>query len=218
MILKSLETGPLMVNCFIVADEETKEAAVFDPAGNVDQILMALADDGLKVKFIVNTHTHWDHVGGNRQLQEATGAPVLTHRDEAPSLQSASEYAALFGTTVANSEASQFIEEGDVITVGSIRFKVIDLRGHSPAGLGFVFDGELNLEGTRQTKTLVICGDALFAGSIGRTDFPGGNLMLLLENIKTKIFTLPDETLVLCGHGPASTVGREKRYNPFFQN
>ena len=218
MILKSLETGPLMVNCFIVADEETKEAAVFDPAGNVDQILKALADDGLKVKFIVNTHTHWDHVGGNRQLQEATGAPVLTHRDEAPSLQSASEYAALFGTTVANSEASQFIEEGDVITVGSIRFKVIDLRGHSPAGLGFVFDGELYSEGTRQNTKLVICGDALFAGSIGRTDFPGGNLKLLLENIKTKIFTLPDETLVLCGHGPASTVGRERRYNPFFQN
>ena len=218
MILKSLETGPLMVNCFIVADEETKEAAVFDPAGNVDQILTALADDGLKVKFIVNTHTHWDHVGGNRQLQEATGAPVLTHRDEAPSLQSASEYAALFGTTVANSEASQFIEEGDVIAVGSIRFKVIDLRGHSAAGLGFVFDGELNLEGTRQNTKLVICGDALFAGSIGRTDFPGGNLKLLLENIKTKIFTLPDETLVLCGHGPASTVGRERRYNPFFQN
>jgi hydroxyacylglutathione hydrolase len=218
MILKSLETGPLMVNCYIVADEETKEAAVFDPAGNVDQILRALAVDSLRVKYIINTHTHWDHVGGNQQLHEATGAPVLAHRAEAPSLQSASEYAALFGTTSANSEASQFIEEGDVIEVGSIRFEVIDLRGHSPAGLGFVCDGELYLEGAKQSRKLVICGDALFAGSIGRTDFPGGNLKLLLENIRAKIFTLPDETLVLCGHGPASTVGRERRYNPFFQN
>jgi hydroxyacylglutathione hydrolase len=218
MILKSLETGPLMVNCYIVGDEETKEAAVFDPAGNVDQILRALASDSLKVKYIINTHTHWDHVGGNQQLHEATGAPILAHRMEAPSLQSASEYAALFGTTSANSEAAQFIEEGDVIKVGSIRFDIIDLRGHSPAGLGFVFDGELYLDGAKQSRKLVICGDALFAGSIGRTDFPGGNLKLLLENIKTKIFTLPDETLVLCGHGPASTVGRERRYNPFFQD
>jgi hydroxyacylglutathione hydrolase len=218
MILKSLETGPLMVNCYIVADEETKEAAVFDPAGNVDQILRALAADSLKVKYIINTHTHWDHVGGNQQLHEATGAPILAHRTEAPSLQSASEYAALFGTTSANSEAAQFIEEGDVIEVGSIRFDVIDLRGHSPAGLGFVFDGELYLEGAKQSRKLVICGDALFAGSIGRTDFPGGNLKLLLENIKIKIFTLSDETLVLSGHGPVSTVGREKRYNPFFQD
>ena len=216
MILKMLETGPLMVNCYIVADEETKEAAVFDPAGNVDRILQALAENQLKVKYIINTHTHWDHVGGNKQLQDATNAPILTHRDEAPALKRASDGAAQFGMRVPDSEASRFVEEGDVIEVGSIQIKVIDLRGHSPGGLGFVLEGELVMEGKREVKTLVICGDALFAGSIGRTDFEGGNVDLLLDNIRKKIFTLPDETLVLSGHGPVSTVGHEKQYNPFF--
>ncbi|MCP4665951.1 MAG: MBL fold metallo-hydrolase [Deltaproteobacteria bacterium] len=218
MILKMLETGPLMVNCYVVADEETKEAAVFDPGGSVEEILGALEQEKLEVKYIVNTHSHWDHVGGNGQLQEATGAAILTHRDEAPELQSASKRAAYFGTNAADSVASQFIQEGDVIQVGALRVDVLDLRGHSIASLGFVFEGELELEGKKQTRKVVICGDALFAGSIGRTDFPGSSLNLLLENIRTKVFTLPDDTLVLPGHGPASTVGREKQFNPFFQN
>lgn len=216
MILKMLEVGPLMVNCYIVADEESREAAVFDPAGNVDLIKKALDDDNLKVKYIINTHSHWDHVGGNLELQDATGAPIATHRNEADGLKIVSERAAIYGSDAPNSEASQFIEEGDILEVGSIRFEVIDLRGHSAASLGFIFDGELEVEGARQTVKLVICGDALFAGSIGRTDFPGGNLELLLENIRTKIFVLPDDTLVLSGHGPVTTVGREKQFNPFF--
>ncbi len=211
-----LEVGPLMVNCYIVADEESREAAVFDPAGNVDLIKKALDDDNLKVKYIINTHSHWDHVGGNLELQDATGAPIATHRNEADGLKIVSERAAIYGSDAPNSEASQFIEEGDILDVGSIRFEVIDLRGHSAASLGFIFDGELEVEGARQTVKLVICGDALFAGSIGRTDFPGGNLELLLENIRTKIFVLPDDTLVLSGHGPVTTVGREKQFNPFF--
>jgi len=217
MILKMLETGPLMVNCYIVGDETAKEAAVFDPGGNVDQILTAVSDDGLKVTYIMNTHTHWDHVGGNQELKDATGAPILTHRDEAPALQSVNEHATMFGSSATNSTASRFIEEGEVIEMGAIRFEVLDLRGHSPAGLGFVCEGELEVDGIKQQKKLVICGDALFAGSIGRTDFPGGNLELLLENIRKKIFTLPDDTLVLSGHGPVTTVGREKQSNPFLQ-
>ena len=218
MILKMLEVGPLMVNCYIVADEQTKETVVFDPGGDVDQILKVLAKDGLKVKYIINTHTHWDHAGGNRQLQEATGAPIITHRDEAPGLQTVVDRAALYGSTSTNSEATQFIEAGDTIEVGSIRFEIIDLSGHSPAGLGFVFDGEVEMNGTRQKKRIVICGDALFAGSIGRTDLPGGNMALLLKNIRDKIFTLPEDTLVLSGHGPVTTVGHEKQQNPFFRN
>lgn len=218
MILKMLEVGPLMVNCYIVGDEETKEAAVFDPGGNVDRVLKALAENHLNVTYIINTHTHWDHTGGNQQLQNATGAPILTHRVEAQELQSVSERAALYGCNSTNSKASQFIEAGEIISMGSIRFEVIDLRGHSPAGLGFVFDGEVELNGAEEVKKLVICGDALFAGSIGRTDFPGGDMKLLLKNIRERIFTLPDDTLVLSGHGPVSTVGREKQYNPFFQS
>ncbi|HBF43879.1 MAG TPA: MBL fold metallo-hydrolase [Desulfobacteraceae bacterium] len=218
MILKTLEVGPLLVNCYIVADENTREAAVFDPGGDVDQILISLSTDSLRVKYIINTHTHWDHVGGNQRLQDATGAPILIHREEADGLEIAPERAAHYGISCDDSNASQFIEEGDIIEVGSIRFEVVDVRGHSSAGLAFVFEGELETKGKKQMKKLVICGDAIFAGSIGRTDFPGGNMGLLLKNIRSKIFTLPEDTLILPGHGPATTVGREKHFNPFFQN
>ena len=216
MILRMLETGPLMVNCYILGDETTREAAVFDPGGDTDRILLQLAKDKLTVKMILNTHTHWDHTGGNQALHAATGAPIMTHRDEAPALQHVRRQAAGMGVQAENSEASAFVAEGDEIQVGALRIAVIDLRGHSPAGLGFVFTGELEMEGERRERTCVICGDALFAGSIGRTDFPGGNMTLLLDNVRSKIFTLPDDTLVLPGHGPDSTVGREKQFNPFF--
>jgi len=216
MLIQMLETGPLMVNCYIVADETSKETVVFDPGGDVDRILKILSEQDLQVKYIINTHTHWDHVGGNRELQQATGAPILTHRREASGLRDASTRAALFGAAVSDSEATQYLEEGDVVVLGAIQFEVMDLRGHSPAGLGFVFEGEMDMDGVPEIRKLVICGDALFAGSIGRTDFPGGDMDLLLANIRNKIFSLPDDTLVLPGHGPVTTVGREKRHNPFF--
>jgi hydroxyacylglutathione hydrolase len=216
MILKMMETGPLMVNCYIVGDEGTGDAAVFDPGGDADRILKAVKESGLRVKYILNTHSHWDHVGGNGALQAATGAPILTHRLEADGLGSAGARANAFGLSVDPSAASRFLQEGDVVGVGTISFQVLDLRGHSPGGLGFVFEGDLQIEGRQERRRLVICGDALFAGSIGRTDFPGGDMELLLENIRRKVFILPDDTLVLPGHGPVSTVGREKRTNPFF--
>jgi len=216
MILKMMETGPLMVNCYIVGDEDAGEAAVFDPGGAADRILMVVKESGLRVKYILNTHSHWDHVGGNGPLQKATGAPILTHRLEAEGLGSAGVHAGAFGLSSDPSAASRFLEEGDVVGMGAISFQVLDLRGHSPGGLGFVFEGELEIEGRKERRKLVICGDALFAGSIGRTDFPGGDMELLLENIRKKVFILPDDTLVLPGHGPVSTVGREKRTNPFF--
>ena len=205
MIVKMMEVGSLMVNCYIVGDEETMEAAVFDPGGNVDQILKVVLDLDLKIKYIINTHSHFDHIGGNHQLQHAAGVPILTHRHEVPPNQPA------------DNSAFQFIEEGEIIELGSVRFEVIDIRGHSPGGLGFIFEGEVETQGERQHMKMVICGDGLFAGSIGRTDFPGGDTDLLLDNIRSKIFTLPDETLVLSGHGAVTTVGREKRYNPFFR-
>ncbi len=217
MILKMLQTGPLMVNSYIVGDEDTREAAVFDPGGNAGEILDALASERLTLSCIVNTHAHWDHVGGNRELQERTGAPILLHAEEAPSLQVASRRARVYGSDAADSEASRFLQEGDTLDVGGLSLEVLDLRGHSPGGLGFVLQGEINVDGDRREVTAVICGDALFAGSIGRTDFPGGDTELLLDNIRKKVFTLPDETLVLPGHGPVSTVGGEKETNPFFQ-
>jgi glyoxylase-like metal-dependent hydrolase (beta-lactamase superfamily II) len=217
MILKMLQTGPLMVNCYILGDEETKKAGVFDPGGNVDDILGALSSQDLSLSCIVNTHAHWDHVGGNRELQEKTGAPILVHRDESPALQAVSSRAEVWGSHALNSEASGFLEHGDVLEIGNLRIAVLDLRGHSTGGLGFAFEGDMVAEGKPEHVRAIICGDALFAGSIGRTDFPGGDMELLLENIREKIFSLPDDTLVLPGHGPVSTVGREKKSNPFFQ-
>jgi hydroxyacylglutathione hydrolase len=216
MILRMMETGPLMVNTYIVGDEETREAAVFDPGGDADAILSVAQKENLKIKYIINTHAHFDHVGGNQELHMKTGAPIIIHEEEAAELVVAGSRAATFGCTAEGSSASDFVQEGDTIQVGSISFKVVDLRGHSKAGQGFVFEGELDVNGKRETRKLVICGDALFAGSIGRTDFPGGNLDLLLENIREKIFALPDDTLVLSGHGPVTTVGKEKQSNPFF--
>lgn len=216
MIVKRLEVGPLMVNCYIVGDEESREAAVFDPGGHAEKILQVLSDEGLKVKYIINTHGHFDHVGANRPLQDATGAPILAHPEEASGLQGASRQAAMFGSSALDSEASRFVQEGDQLTVGTIRIQAIDVRGHSRGGLGFFFKGDLNHEGKRKTRGMVICGDSLFAGSIGATDHPDGDLEVLLENIRNKIFTLPDDTLILPGHGPLSTVGREKTSNPFF--
>jgi len=216
MKLKMMETGPLMANTYIIGDETTGEAAVFDPGGDVDHILGVLKEEGLKVKYIINTHAHFDHVGGNQELQDKTGAPIMISQDEAADLIVAGDRATMFGCSAKGSSASEFTKEGDIIEVGSIRFKVIDLSGHSSAGQGFVFEGELDLNGKKEQRQAVICGDALFAGSIGRTDFPGGDLELLLENIRRKIFTLPDETLVMSGHGPVTTVGREKQHNPFF--
>jgi len=216
MILKMLMTGPLQVNCYIVGDEETREAGVFDPGGDVDDILSVLESEDLSLSCIVNTHAHWDHVGGNRALQERTGAPILLHADEAPSLGAASTRAQVYGCEADDSEATRFLKAGDILEIGGLSLQVVDLRGHSPAGLGFVFEGDMAAESGPQHIRAVICGDALFAGSIGRTDFPGGDMELLLENIRSRIFTLPDDTLVLPGHGPVTTVGREKTSNPFF--
>ena len=150
------------------------------------------------------------------RLQDATGAPILIHENEGAGLRAAASRAALYGLTASASEPSRFIGEGDILEVGRIRFHVMELRGHSLTGLGFLFRGELALDGTKQERDLVISGDVLFAGSIGRTDFPGGNLEVLLANIRDKLFALPEDTLVLSGHGPVTTVGREKRHNPFF--
>ncbi len=206
MIIESLEVGPIMANCFILGCEKTKEAAVIDPGGDPDQILMELARLGLQVKYLINTHGHFDHVGANKRMKAVTGAPILIHAGDAPMLMRLSKDALMFGLTAENSpEPDQNISEGDKIRFGEITLKVIHTPGHSPGGVALLTEGH------------VFVGDTLFSGSIGRTDLPGGDYNTLISSVRNKLFILDDSTVVHCGHGPDTTIGREKQYNPFFR-
>ncbi len=204
MILMRLVVGPLQVNCFLLADDKTKEAVVIDPGDDAPEILKIIREKGLKVKFIINTHAHFDHVGANRAIKEATGAELLMHKADAAVLATASSQSRSFGMNpVSSPEPDRFLKHGDVITAGEVSLKVLHTPGHTPGGISLLEEG------------LVFTGDSLFAGSIGRTDFPGGDLQTLLHSIRTNLMTLPDDTKVFSGHGPASTIGEERTENPF---
>ena len=204
MVLIRLVVGPLQVNCFILADEKTLEAVVIDPGDDAEDILKVIKDKGLKVKYIVDTHAHFDHVGANEALKDATGAQLLLHEADAAVLATVSHQSRSFGMDpVSSPPADRYVKHGDIITAGEVALKVLHTPGHTPGGISLLEQG------------MVFTGDALFAGSIGRTDFPGGDLMTLLRSIKTNLMTLPDDTKVFSGHGPASTIGDERRDNPF---
>ena len=204
MILMRLIVGPLQVNCYILADEKTKEAVVIDPGDDAEDILKIIKEKGLSVKHIVNTHGHFDHVGANAKLKEATGAEILLHEADAELLTSSLGQARMFGMKTAPSPpADRYIRDCDVITAGEVSLTVLYTPGHSSGGISLLEDD------------MVFTGDALFAGSIGRTDLPGGDLMTLITSIKTKLLDMPDDTRVFPGHGPDSTIGEEKRENPF---
>jgi glyoxylase-like metal-dependent hydrolase (beta-lactamase superfamily II) len=204
MIIKKLAVGPIMANCFIVGCRETREAAVIDPGDEANRILLALAEAKLTVKQIINTHGHFDHVGANKRMKAATGAPILIHALDAPMLSTLSRSAAAWGMSAEDSPSpDRTIDEGDVIRFGSISFQVIHTPGHTLGGVSLLADGCL------------FVGDTLFAGSVGRTDFPGGDFDTLRSSIQKKLFTLGDEVKVFTGHGPETTIGEEKRHNPF---
>jgi len=206
MIVKTLSVGPIMANCYIIGCEETKNAAVIDPGDEADRILLALSEEKLKVQYILNTHGHFDHVGANKRLKDVTGAKLAIHPDDIVMLESVNMAAASFGMSVENSPAPDLtIKDGDTVTIGNISLNVIHTPGHSPGGVSF------------HTNGIVFVGDTLFAGSIGRTDFPGGDFNTLIASIKNKLFVLGDDVQALTGHGPATTIGQEKRTNPFLQ-
>jgi glyoxylase-like metal-dependent hydrolase (beta-lactamase superfamily II) len=193
-----------MANCFIVGCKETREAAVIDPGDEADRILLALAQAKLTVKQIINTHGHFDHVGANKRMKAATGAPILIHALDAPMLSMLSRSAAAWGMSAEDSPSpDRTIDEGDEIRVGLLRLQVIHTPGHTPGGVSLIADG------------CAFVGDTLFAGSVGRTDFPGGDFDTLKSSIQKKLFALGDEVRVFTGHGPETTIGEEKRYNPF---
>ena len=193
-----------MANCFIFGCEKTKEAVVIDPGGDADRILLSLADAKLQVKYIINTHGHFDHVGGNGKMKKATGADILIHPLDAPMLGSLSSNAAIFGISVENSPpCDRTIQEGETVSFGEITLEVIHTPGHTPGGISLLTDG------------ILFVGDTLFAGSIGRTDFPGGDFNTLISSIQNKLFKMKNDVRVFSGHGPETTIGTEKRYNPF---
>jgi glyoxylase-like metal-dependent hydrolase (beta-lactamase superfamily II) len=207
MIHKALAVGLLEVNCYILGDEETKEAVVIDPGGDEAEILEVLKYHGLQLKTIIDTHGHFDHVDANQPLKDATGAPIAIHALDADMLAKPSAEAMFFtGNRLRLSQADVLLKEGDVLSFGKYRMKVLHTPGHTPGGISLVMEGD----------TLVYVGDLLFQGSIGRTDFPGGSFEDLINAVRTKIFPLGDNYTVFPGHGPVTTVGQERKYNPFF--
>jgi len=208
IIFKHLETGPLAVNCYLLGDKTTKEALVIDPGGHVDNILALLNQYQLQLSTIINTHSHFDHCGGNRDLKDATGARLLVHSLDSDHLGHLTKAALMFGLTVKNSPApDQMLEHGDQIKVGEITLQVMHTPGHSPGGICL----------KEEAQKMVFVGDSIFQGSIGRTDFPGCSHSQLINSIKTQIFSLPEDYRLFPGHGPYTDVGREKSYNPFFR-
>ena len=204
MIIKTLVVGPIMANSFVLGCEETHEAAVIDPGDEANRILLALAESDLSLKYIINTHGHLDHVAANKWLKEITGAPILIHPLDAPMLNQVASSAAAWGIAAENSPPpDRELEEGDKVTFGKVNLRVIHTPGHTPGGISLCTDRE------------VFVGDTLFAGSIGRTDFPGGSFEMIKKSIRQKLFALDDDFTVYPGHGPTTTIAEERRSNPF---
>jgi hydroxyacylglutathione hydrolase len=207
MILEGLVVGMFQSNCYVVGSETTREAMIVDPGDEAVRILAVLERRNLDAKLIVVTHTHIDHVAVLEEVKEATGASVAMHREAFDSAQrDAPMLRALLGATPrALSQPDVYLEDGDKVKVGDLEFETLFCPGHAY--------GHICLYG----QGVVFTGDALFAGGIGRFDLPGGDGKLLLRGIRDKLLTLPDETVVLSGHGPSSTIGEEKASNPFLR-
>jgi hydroxyacylglutathione hydrolase len=196
MFVKMFTVGMMGTNCFIVGDTETEEAAVIDPgfdaSSEAKRILKEIERNRFKVEVIINTHGHLDHTSGNRAIKDATKAPILIHEYDAPMLH--------------NPPADKAIHEGDIIELGELKLRVLHTPGHSPGSTALLTAGS------------VFSGDTLFAGGIGRYDLQGGSLEQIMNSIKNKLMILPDQVKVYPGHGPITTIGEERKNNPFLQD
>ncbi|TFG91977.1 MAG: MBL fold metallo-hydrolase [Candidatus Atribacteria bacterium] len=209
MFLKRLVVGVLETNCYLISCEKTKEAAVIDPGGEeaVDLILNLLQKNNFNLKYIINTHGHIDHIIGNNLLKVKTEALLLIHRLDADMLVDGNKNISSFmGKEICSPHADKLLEEGDEISLGTLKLKLIHTPGHTPGGISLV------------VNNIVFTGDTLFAGGIGRTDLPGGSYQDLQKSIKEKLLVLSDDKIIYPGHGPDSTIGEERRTNLYLKN
>lgn len=210
LFLEVFPVGPIQANCVLLGDTDSGELVVIDPGEEAERIAERVRDSGLRPTMILHTHGHLDHVGGTAELARLLGGklPIGLHADEIDLYRNAPLQAQMFGLEVeVPPEPDLALRHGDIVTVGNLELEVRHTPGHSPGGVCFVVSGG--------DERLAVVGDVLFAGSIGRTDLMGGSFPVLERSIREQLYTLPDETRVICGHGPDTTVGREKASNPF---
>jgi len=209
MFLEQFEVGNMAVFAYLLAGDGGGRGLVIDPAGDSAEILRSAARHKITIEYIVNTHGHVDHVMGNEEMKRKTGAKIILHEKDAPSLtRIPASMLAMFGGR-ASPPADETVKDGDVIQVGTLALKVLHTPGHTPGGMCLYTDG------------MVFTGDTLFVGAVGRTDLPGGSWEVMLNSIKTKLLTLPDDTIVYPGHNygaaPSSTIKNERLRNPYLQ-
>ena len=204
MIIETLEVGFIATNCYVVGDESTRQAAVIDPGGDAEHILSLAKELDLEILYVINTHAHFDHMAGNAELMAATGARLILHRADADLLARGGG-AAVFGILdVASPPADTFVGDGDTIQLGELALSVLHTPGHTPGGISLY----------SAAQGVLFSGDLLFYSGIGRTDLPGGDYDTILLSL-SRVLSLPNDTLVYPGHGPTTTIGYEKRNNPF---
>ena len=206
MLLHTLQVGMLQTNCYIVGCEETRQAVIIDPGGDGQRILGVVRREKLQVRYVLNTHAHFDHIAANAEVVAATGAPLALHPAELAILQEGGG-ARWFGVDINPSPAPALeLADGQELVIGHLSLRVLHLPGHSPGGVGFHLP----------ESQAVFSGDVLFADGVGRADLPGGAWAALQDSVRRVLFGLPEETQVYPGHGPATSIGHEKRYNPWF--
>ena len=209
MIRETFPVGLLQCNCTILGDDSTREALVIDPGDEIQRILLRLAHHGLTVKQILITHAHIDHIAGAQELKRITGAPILYNQLDLPLVAMMGVQATWLG--MAPPEVKQpdaDLVDGAIVTAGTLRGEVLHTPGHTPGSLCIHLPAE----------SLLLAGDTLFAGSVGRTDLPGGDSRQLIRSIHTRLLTLPGATIVIPGHGASTSIGREQERNPFLQS
>ena len=208
MIHEILPVGPLQCNCSIVGDENSHEAMVIDPGDDVDAVLEIVNRHGLQVKQVVVTHAHLDHVGGAMKLKQRTGAPILLNQNDDALLRMLDMQAAWLGMRPPGKvDIDQSITSGDTVKAGALEGQVLHTPGHTEGSICLYFEPEKRL----------IAGDTLFAGGIGRTDLPGGSYDKIIRSLHESVLALPDETVVVPGHGELTTIGEERESNPFLR-